>query len=1039
MNSSLPHQSSSVFSRLLAWMIDNPIASNLLMLTIIISGFMSFNTIRQETSPSFMVNEIAIEVNYPGATPADVEQSIVLAVEQKLRDNPDIDRLSAHISQGSAEISLTLNDGVSANFVLADVKNAIDAIDSFPSEMDTPTISLVQEYDSLIEIGLHGQLSEQELYRHAHQLKQQMLAQFDVARVDISGARTPEVVIEIAPEKLRQYQISINEVLEQVKAASIDVPAGSVATQSGNVLIRTLGRKELSQTYGDITIITDNLGGNVDLGQIAKISQDFNGQKQPFLVDGEPGLMLIVYQSKNAKPIEMSKQIIEFVNLTRAQLPSGLKLTLLQDEAEDYRQRVSLLTENGILGMVLVVLVLTLFLDFRLAFWVSMGIPLAIIGALGLMPLLELPINMITLFAFIISLGILVDDAVIVAENIYKKVGEGLSMEQALKQGAAEMAIPVLFSVTTNIIAFTPLLFVPGELGVMYKPMTLLIFAIFIVSLVEALFILPHHLRHINKPIPLTAIARIQQHSFGVFERIKNTCYLPLLRGAIKAPLPTVILFMSFAVVVFSYVASGRVELGFVPKVESTRIDAEIEFPSGTPLSVKERILSFVEGAGHVALARVGSKDSYKYSMIEIGASDAQATFRLLGDEQRDYSALEFVDAWRNSIGSVPGVKSLFFDYQVGPGGGKEIVIELGHKNSGKLNEATRYLMDQMRRINGITDIDSALVDGQLQYNVTPNALGKQLGFTSTSLGQSIRFHFYGGEALRQIVDGDEIKVRVLMSRKQHFYANQLEHLIVTTPNGQTVELGQVADISTTIASSSIERVDGIELVEVTASVLRQQAKSSLIMQALNDDVLNELAEQYPDLSIELGGSARIESKVNDEVVKGSLLALAIIFALLAIVLKSYIDAIIVLLVIPFCLCAAMLGHALLGHAFSVMSLFGMIGLAGIVINGAFVLRITLFNLYQQGMDDELAIEQAALNRFRPVVLTALTTAVGLVPMLFETSTQALYLIPMVISLSFGTLFSVIIILLLTPAMFSLKLKLVNWKLANTVTQTEFR
>lgn len=1002
------------------WMINNPIASSLLTFAIIILGLMSFDNINQESSPSFQINEILIEVSYPGATPKDIEQSIILSIEHQLRDNPNIDRITANAYEGAAEITLALIEGINPDTVLSQVKNSIDGINSFPIEMENPTITFVEELDSIVEVGLHGNVSELLLYREASQLKQALLATLDLAKIDIQGARSPEIVIELNQIKLRQYQLTLAQVLSKVKASVSDVPAGNINTQAGEILIRTLGRKELSEQFTNIPIITDISGNSVTLADIATISDSFEGQVRPFKVNSEAGLELKFYQNKSSKPIDISKDIQSFIANYQTEIPAGLTLTILQDQSEPFSQRINLLTSNGLIGMLLVILVLSLFLDLRLAFWVSMGIPISIVGTLGLMPLLDIPINMITLFAFIITLGILVDDAVIVAENIYLKVQQGIAMDIALRDGVKEMTLPVVFSVATNIIAFIPLLYVPGELGVMYKPMTLLIFAIFTVSLIEALLILPLHLRHINKPMRFQAISKIQTNCFNRFNTFKNNVYASWLKTSCNNPITVIIIFSSLSVLIFSWVYSGRVDSSFVPKIESTRIDAEVEFPTGAPLKDKIAIINYIEAAGVKAIESLNGQDDYKFRMQDIGSSSGSSTFMIVSDDQRNFTAKDFVDAWRISIGEVPGVKSIFFDYQVGPGAGKELVIELGHKDAEILTLAANELMNGLNRVSGVTDIDSALMDGKLQYNLTPTPLGKSLGFTSDSLGELIRLRFFGGEAIRQIVTGDEVKVRVIMQRNQQYYANQLNQLIITAPNGDSVELSQVANITTAKAATSINRVDGIQLVEVTASILRQVASASLILKTVEEDLLTKLSAKYPDLDVELGGEARVESKVNSEIVKGIGLAFTLIFAMLAIIFRNYLDAILVLIIIPFCLAAAMLGHIVMGYSFSVMSLFGMIALSGLVINGSFVMLLKVKSLKKKGVHYKEAVIEAALNRFRPVVLTAVTTAAGLFPMLFETSTQALYLVPMVISLSFGSVFSIATILLLSPAMFTL-------------------
>ena len=845
----------------------------------------------------------------------------------------------------------------------------------------------------------------------------EMLRSLELASIKIEGAREPEIVIELNQEKLRQYQLTAHQVQSIIAQSVKDLPAGKVETQNGQVLIKTLGRKDTPNQFNELVIVRDSIGNSISLGEIATIKQDFYGQKSPFYINSKPGLVVNVFQTKTSNPIEVSNEIQAFIEEYQNQLPETLSLTVLQDASNGFKQRISMLTSNGIIGMFLVILMLSIFLDLRLAFWVSMGVPIAIIGAIGLMPMLNIPINMVTLFAFVLTLGILVDDAVIVAENIYQKVDEGIDITTAIKKGVSEMALPVILAVITNIIAFIPLLFVPGQLGVMYKPMTLLIFAIFIVSLIEALLILPNHLRNISKKMRETPIIKAQQYCIKALEYFKQTYYANWLNFSLKRPLLVVTCFILFASIMFSWAYSGRIDASFVPKIESTRIDAEVEFPSGSSLQDKVRILTHIEKSGIKAINSVGGKNSYDYRTFDISAMSGSSTFMIVPDNERQFTARKFVDAWRNEIGAMPGIKSLFFDYQVGPGGGKEVVIELGHANNKVLSEASKELMNSLQRITGLTDIGSSANDTELQYSVNPNFLGQQLGFTSENLGIQIRTLFFGEEVTRQISNGDELKVRVLLDRNRHYLANDLEHMIIVAPNGDKVELGQVADITSENIATSINRVDGMLFVEVTASILRQQVNGASLFDLLESDVLPKLNQIYPNLDIDLGGDARIESKVNTDVFQGVLLAIFLLFAILSIVLRSYLQAIIVLLVIPFCLAASILGHIIMGHSFSVMSLFGMIALSGIVINGSLVLMLKMKSLVQGGRELNNAIFEAAISRFRPVTLTALTTSIGLIPMLFETSTQALYLIPMVISLSFGSLFSIITILLLSPAL----------------------
>lgn len=1024
----------SIVANLIAWMIDNPLAVNLLTLMIIVCGIYRFNDIPQETSPSFKVDEIQITASFPGATVKEIEQSIILPIEHQLQESSRIDRLFASAEQGEAQIVLSLHDNVDVNSMIADVKNDLDSINSFPSSMEPLQISLVEELEPLIELGLYGPSSEIQLKSEALKLKQALLSEFDISKITLEGVRDTEVVIEISQDKLNQHGLTLAQISDRISESVSDTSAGIIDTNAGNIVIRTLGRKDQLAQFSDINIYSNQLGAQLSLGQIAKVSWGFSQQEQPFLVNGQTAVMLVIYQNKNVKPIALSNEIQAFID-EYPQLSNGSQITVLEDQSQAYQTRINLLLSNGLIGMLLVIIALSLLVDTRLAFWVCMGIPIAILGTLTLMPSLNIPLNMVTLFAFIITLGILVDDAVIVAENIYQKIHQGLAIDQALKQGAYEMALPVCFSVATNIIAFMPLLFVTGELGNMYKPMALLIFAIFSVSLIEALFILPSHLRQLGQAKRPSCLAFIQARSSRHFEHFRDTAFKTVLNNSLNQPAVVIVAFIAASMIIFTWVGSGRVDSGFVPKVESERIDAEVEFVAGSSLTDKNRIMAIIEAAGERALVKLGEPENYRHIMLEIEGNSGSSTFQIPPEQARQYSARQFVNHWRDEIGDIAGTKSLFFDFEVGPGGGKELVVELASTKSETLKQASYALMAKLQTLQGITDIDSSLIDAQREHTITINQRGLLMGFSSDSLGLLVRNSLYGKEVQRQIQNSEELKVRVMRDKQEQFKANTLADLLLTAPNGEQVLLGQVADIAVHNSATKIERVDGVEQVEVSASVLRSQANVSLIVNQLTESILPQITAQFPEVALELGGSARTERKVNANLATGIVLALFLVFAFLAIYFKNTLDALLVLSVIPLCLTAAMLGHIVLGHSFSVMSLFGMIALSGLVVNGSFVLLLEVKK--QRLIDQSLkqALLQATLTRFRPVTITAITTTLGLAPLLFETSVQAQYLIPMVISLSFGTLFSLATILIYCPALFYLSEKLSSQWQARRVPQ----
>lgn len=1012
---------------LVTWMAGNPVAANLLMFALLLGGVLGFSDIRQEITPDFTLERISVSVAYPGASPEEVEEGIILAIEKELTGMTGVSRLTASASEGSGSVSAELTDDADPNEVLDEIRNAVSRITSFPDDAEPPRVELREHGFYVISLAVAATLPPEDLFGLSERIRRELLLMPGVSEIEQRGQNPPQINIEIDQAPLRALRLTLGEVAAAVRDAARDVPAGSIETRDGEILLRTEGRRIRAQAFADIPIKTLPDGSRILLGDIAVLEDGFAEGSQVFEFNGRPGLRLDVYQTENQRPVELAARVRAFVDRLNAELPENVAVSVHNDRSERYAERSEILLKNGAIGLTLVVIVLGVFLNPRLAFWVAVSIPVVFIGSFSVLPELDVTLNLISMFAFILTLGIVVDDAIIVGENIHAKRQSGLPVSTAVREGVREMVVPVLYAVGTNVIAFIPLIFVPGATGQFMRHLPVVASVVFVVSLIEALFILPAHLNASDSAASpwRRFIARFQRtrrfHDAIAdgLDRLRDGPYLRLLRLAIRERYITALIFTGLLMLVIVWYASGRIDLSWRPEIPGNRVDAELEMPIDASINETLAVVRRIEAAGLRAVDRLGEREQHVESwFLRAGGwrpSSGDVNLYLVPDDQRPFTQQELTRVWREEIGDLPEAKSLFFEYLIGPGGNQGLRVNLAHPSTETLETAARELAEQFDQFNGVVDVSDGIAEGKRQIGFTLTPQGRSLGLTESELGRQVRHAFYGAEALRVLRDGYELKVMVRLPRNQRLSIQDINDFIVRSRDGIEIPLSQAADFSEGNAYSSISREDGQRTLTVSGSIDKATANSRRIRAALEQEVLPELAARYPGLEWRFAGGRRDRNDAINAILDGLLWVGLAIFALTAALFRSYAQAVVIMLTIPYSVGAAIAGHVLLGFDLSSVSIFGMIALGGLVVNGALVLTLR-FNQLRNG-DSIGALIEAARSRFRPIVLTSLTTTAGLFPMLFETSTQALFLVPMAIALSFGTVASTFVVLLLIPAL----------------------
>ena len=1005
----------------IAWMIHNRVTPNLLMLFLLVGGLFMSTRIKQEVFPEFTTDTVTINVPYPGASPEESEQGIVLAVEENVRAIDGVKEVTSTASEGRGTVRVEIRAGADAQKVYQDIKQAVDRIVTFPEDAEQPEVSLDIRRREVLDLLIYGNASEWSLRNLAEEVRDRLLQDKRITQVDLDDARNYEVHIEIPQETLRAYGLTLSQVAARVGATSVEVPGGGLKTAGGEILVRFKERREWAEEFARIPIITTADGTVLRLGDIATVTDGFEDVDRETFYNGHRAVTLEVYRVGIETPVGISTAVHEAMKDIGRDLPDGIQYAINNDQSEIYKQRLSLLLKNAFVGLVLVLLLLGLFLEFKLAFWVTMGIPTSFLGALLFLPAMDVTINMISMFAFIIALGIVVDDAIVAGENIYECRQRGMSNIDAAIEGVKGVATPVAFSILTNIVAFIPLYFIPGFFGKIWQVIPLVVIATFIISWVESVLILPSHLAH-TRSRPTSGITarlhHVQQRFSAWFLRMVDKYYGPFVRTCVRRRGLTLAVAVAVLVIVGGYVKSGRMGFILMPRVESDSASVTATLPYGSPVARTAAVRDRLVAAAEDLASEHGGKKLVRGVRAILRDNTVDVVVYLTPPKERPLPTAQFARLWRERVGQMAGVQSVQFSAERGgPGGGAALTVELSHRDIGVLDQASAALAARLEEFPNVKDVDDGYNPGKQQFDFKLKPAGRSLGLTSQEVARQIRSSFYGAQAVRQQRGRNEVKVMVRLPEAQRRQEFNLENLLIRTPAGTDVPLLEVAEIDRGRAYTSITRRNGRRTVTVTADV-DPIGETTQVQATLDAEVLPALERDFPGLSYGYEGRQADMAESMKSLYAGLVLALLAIYFLLAVPFRSYMQPFIVMLSIPFGVVGAVIGHAIMGYTLSVMSMMGMIALSGVVVNDSLVLINYANELRDRGLTLIEAVCQAGLRRFRPILLTTLTTFGGLAPMIFETSRQARFMIPMALSLGYGILFATFISLLIVPCLY---------------------
>jgi multidrug efflux pump subunit AcrB len=1012
----------------IAWMARNSVAANILMVILIGGGIVAATKVKQEFLPEAQLDEVTVSVPYPGASPDEVEQGILLAVEEAVRGIDGVKKVLSTAREGNGSVSIEVIPGYNVNSVTDDVRNEVSRIRTFPQDAEEPVISARKIRRAVLDVIVAADVSENVLRELAEQTRDRLLQSGGITQLELSNVRSLEIAIEIPQEKLRELGLSLQEVSDIVARSSVELPGGGMKTTSGEILVRVKDRRDLGREFAQIPIVTAPDGTQVLLEDIATIKDHFDESEKFTFFNGKPAMTITVYRVGKETPLTVEAAALSVIKNLRTTMPEGVEYTIWDNRADSFRGRMGLLLKNGAIGLMLVFVLLGMFLEMRLAFWVMLGIPISFLGTFLLMGGMDVSLNMITMFAFLIALGIVVDDAIVVGENIYHYHQDGMPFMQAAIKGARQIAVPVTFSILTNIVAFMPLYFVPGTMGKFFRNIPMVVCATFVISLVEALYILPAHLGHQKDLKHPHLLHRFQQQFSKKFTHFVRDIYGPFLDRVLTMRYLTISIGLVVLIITLGYVKSGRMGFELFPSVESDIGLCSFQLPYGSPVEKTRAVHDHIIAAGNRVIAQIeketgkplvkGVISTIGIGRGAVGGHTANIEYELLDPDSRPVSTQEFVDRWRKATGQLTGLKTLRFrDDAGGPGSrGDALTVDLSHRSMEVLETASKEVAERLSEYPMVRDIDDGFTPGkpQIDFSITPN--GRSLGLTSRAIAQQVRNSYYGAEAIRQQRGRNEIRVRVRLPEAERDTEFSLEEMIIRTPAGGEVPLREVVEVKRGRAYTTITRRDGRRVVTVTGDV-KPRDQVPLMLEVLKTEILPDVMRKYPGLSYSFEGRQAERRESVGGLISGLYAALILIYVLLAVPFKSYWQPMIIMVSIPFGIVGAVIGHLILGYSLSLMSLFGVVALSGVVVNDSLVFIDFANQRRRGGADMHDAVLAAGIQRFRPIILTTLTTFFGLMPMILETSRQARFLVPMAISLGFGILFATGITLLLIPSL----------------------
>ena len=1025
------------------WFANNSVAANLLMIVLVLGGIFGALTTNQEEFPNFEIKVINVFVPYLGAAPIEAEKAVCIRIEEAIEGVEGIERVYGTAIEGGCSVAAQLFSDADDITASNEIKSRVDAINNLPIETEKPNVSKVAFTRRVLQIALFGDATERELKELGRELRDKIAATEGISQVAVEYTRPYEISVEVSEETLRRYGLTLQQVAQSIRTGALDMPGGTLKTENGEILIRTMGQAYLGAEFSDIVVMTRLDGTRVTLGEVADIRDSFEEGDLLAAFNGASAVMVNVSQVGSEDLIAIAADTKEIVRQFDRELPEGISTNIWIDTSLELQERMSVLLKNAAGGLLLVLVILALFLQFRLAMWVAIGIPVAMMGTLAIVPFTDLTISTMTVLGFILVLGIVVDDAIVVGERVYAHEQMNKEPMQAAVEGTWEVSVPVIFGVLTTIAAFLPLIMVDGQMSGFFAPLGWIVIFALICSIIESQLILPSHLAHRSRKIAVTGFAgqwnKFQGGLAKGLQDLANKTYRPFLESSIRWRYATATTCLGLLILAFALIASGRVNFGFFPAIEGNRIYASLELPEGvaaeTTLKAALQMQRGAQALNEEIVANYAlSQPLVRNTLSSVGqkvdrngpgeppgpgrSNLAEIVIDIIPFAERgNLSAKEIANRWRELVGPIPDAVKLSFDASTFSAG-EPIEFRLQGTDIEKLRSAAEELKYELSSYPGIFDVADTFRSGkqEIQLNLLPEA--RNLGLTLNDLASQVRNAFYGVEAQRIQRGQDDVRVMVRFPESERASVGDLEDMYIRTPEGSQVPFYSVAQFEVGRGFSEIRRLDGQRVVEVSADVDRTMATPENIMADIKNNVIERLRQNYPSVVFDVGGEQEERNSSFISLGIGLLFSCLVIYGLLAIPLQSYLQPAVIMSVIPFGAVGAIVGHYVLDVQLMFFSALGIVALAGVVVNSSLVLVDYANRQRREGMDALSAICIAAVTRFRPIILTSVTTFVGLIPLMTTTTPATGPFLPIAISLAWGVLFATVITLLLVPCLY---------------------
>ncbi|WP_411359951.1 efflux RND transporter permease subunit [Pseudidiomarina sp. YC-516-91] len=1012
----------------IAWWANNPVAANLLMLLIIITGIFMVGQVRKQMFPELEFNMISIQVPFPGAAPQEVEQGVIVLIEDALEDVDGVERMTSTAREGGGSVSIEVENGYDVQVVMDEVKMLVDAIPNFPQQIENPNIYRMRPQREVIWISVYGDMTERNQKELAKSIRDDLKTIGGITKVEVVGARDYEISIEISEQDLQRYNLTFQQVVNAVRGTSIDAAGGSIRTPNGDILLRTNNQAYYGEEFENIVLINRPDGTRLTLGDIASVKDEFIERRRFTRFDNMPATFVQVQSVGDQNDLAVAEATRNYIERKQKELPPEVKIAYWGDSSYYLQGRLDLMLDNMWFGGFLVFLMLSLFLQLRLAFWVMIGIPICFLGTIALMPLpmFDISINMISLFGFILVLGIVVDDAIVIGESAYSEIEKhGKSIDNVVR-GAKRVAIPATFGVLTTMVAFIPMLMVDGGMGAIWESIAWVVILCLAFSLVESKLILPAHIAAMKYSKggneKQNGFQRVRNKISSSLQRFVHGYYRPFLAKCLHYRYTTLASFLALFILMIGLISGGVVRWVFFPNIPSDFIRTSIEMQPGSSEEATIRALETLTEALYRVDDKVSEEtgeDVVKHSTTWLnGTTSGMVMSELAKGEEREIDGFEIINRWRMETPEIAGVKAVNFQGSIGGGGGFDVEFQLAGEDLNQLSAAAKELKEALGQFDGVFDIEDTFGAGNDEIILELKPLATAMGITLSELSNQVRYAFYGAEAQRIQRGDEEVRIMVRYPLEERQSIGNLEDMKLRTADGGMIPFTELANIRFAKGYNTITRIDRERSVNVRARVDKDRIEPFEVVRQVMSQEIQPILDKYPMVNAKLEGASQDEAEATSSLAVGFGLALFAIFALMAIPLKSYSQPLIIMSVIPFGMIGAVVGHWILGMPISILSLFGIIALAGVVVNDSLVMVDYVNQARRDGTPLRQAVQDAGSARFRAIVLTSLTTFFGLLPIVLEKSLQAKMVIPMAISLAFGILFATVITLLLIPCLY---------------------